>query len=88
MDSLASMKNLNLDMMTGRRVETLMSGPGPTKREATKAAKRIRKYWEEFECDVQVWIEKINGCSRFRHFWEVRSDLVNGLPRDWAGFNG
>lgn len=53
----------------------------PPRRFAEKLAGRIRQFWRSLGYDVNVTIERVGN-------WKfVRSDLVNGLPRNWRGMS-
>lgn len=49
----------------------------------------IRAYWRQHGCDVDVGVRAIVQRHEYgpgkSHFSAVRSDLINGLPRDYRG---
>lgn len=53
-------------------------------REANELASKIHNYWYSRGKQVDVWVEKITNHVRDasgRYFYQVRSNLFNGLPR-------
>ncbi len=59
-----------------------------TEHGAAILASRIRRYWEATGGVVNVWTERLSrpaglGGSNSMT-WQVRSDLINGLPRAGA----
>ena len=54
---------------------------------ATRLANKIRRHWRAKGHDVLVWVEEVPAGTSHREFayrdgvYQVRSNLVNGLPR-------
>lgn len=77
----------NRDAMTGE-VNTLNMEelPPENKASAQRIANNIKRYWKEFGYEVEA-VPYINSRKVYnRTYWGVRSDLVNGLPKDWRGY--
>ena len=47
---------------------------------ATRLASRIRDYWSARAEAVRVWVEPIKRAGLDDRAYQVRSDLVGGLP--------
>jgi hypothetical protein len=55
-----------------------------SQRRAREVGERICAYWQQRGYEIHVRVECVIGRnSRTMHC--VRSDLINGLPRDWRG---
>jgi len=54
---------------------------------ATRLANKIRRFWRAKGHSVLVWVEEVPAGTSHRDFahrdgvYQVRSNLVNGLPR-------
>jgi hypothetical protein len=67
-----------------------MTSPYPNNlivEEATKLVERIKAYWRDRGHDVTLRIEKVSCTDKIptdmakRTMFQIRSDLLNGLPR-------
>ena len=57
-----------------------------TKANADYMARVIDNYWRQRGYRIDITVEMVNKDSVDRHVaWQIRSDMVNGLPR---GYNG
>lgn len=57
-----------------------------TERGANACAHKVREYWRRRGYAVNVWTEPQCFVPRMRAAWyAVRSDLINGLPRNYKG---
>lgn len=53
---------------------------------AERQAARIVEYWADRGYSVCAKAVPLPYCNTYRHRpYEIRTDLVNGLPRDWKG---
>lgn len=50
---------------------------------AKELAYRIKQYWKDKGKDISVWLESFHprGNMSGNLFWNVRSNLINGLPK-------
>lgn len=61
---------------------------GMTRDEANALAAKIRQYWRAQGYHVETWAIRVMATiaeDGERDAYEVQSDLVDGLPRDWKG---
>lgn len=67
--------------MTNRIPDTISTRSG-----AEANAKRLQDYWAAKGFRIRTWVEvgKASRDSAYLYFWNVRSDLVKGLPRDFT----
>lgn len=54
-----------------------------TEKNANELASKIREYWRNKGMEVKTWLDSsfVNRKSNNSTFWNVRSDMINGLPR-------
>lgn len=48
-------------------------------------ARAIRVYWGMQGYEVRSWVQGTHDHDRRGLMYEVKTDLVNGLPRNWKG---
>lgn len=48
---------------------------------ASALVRKIESYWRGRGREVRVWIEPISGIDSDGTVYQVRSDMLNGLPR-------
>lgn len=87
----------NLRHLVGQRVKSEFKpinlrpaeiGRGMPREEARKHAADIRRYWRSQGYHVDAWAARMHTTPAVdpdTDIFEVQSDLINGLPRDWKG---
>ena len=76
-------------------IPSFSSSPAPDRRTdyssrggAELLAQRIRRIWELLGYIIVVWVEPVTGTAGIeghngKQAWGVRSNLRNGIPREW-----
>jgi len=70
--------NINLNRMDLSPITTTETG-------AKILKGRIKEYWKKLGYEVEVNLNPSNATKEYKKRWDIRSNMIDGLPRNWKG---